>query len=87
MDIRSLPARLCAHFSVGTPLQAGLISHAVKLLMSNERQLALAKLGCWLLANVTTPVGNSARILLLQQPATLARLLHLTKPGQPGEVR
>eukprot|EP00967_Tisochrysis_lutea_P139595 scaffold253856_cov19-Tisochrysis_lutea.AAC.1 len=54
--------------------------------MSNPHHQALDKLGCWLLANLTTPLGSSVREQLLLKPSTLAHLVHLARPGQPEPV-
>ncbi|KAF5841972.1 armadillo-type protein [Dunaliella salina] len=67
-------------------VKAGLLDYAVGLLMSNPRHQALDKLGCWLLANLTTPLGSGVREQLLQQPSTLAQLVQLARPNQPEPV-
>jgi acyl-CoA synthetase (AMP-forming)/AMP-acid ligase II len=79
------PFALTHHIARSLAIQAGLLGRAVMLLMRNDKQLALAKLGCWLLSNVTSPLSSHARDELLQQPATLARLVYLAERGQPGE--
>jgi len=66
-------------------VQEGILEGAVKLIMCNTEQQALEKLGCWLLANVTIPMGSAAREQLLHQPTTLERLVLLAKQGQPGK--
>lgn len=71
--------------------QAGILRHVFRMLQPPSPLTALeaqasAKLGAWLLANLTTLHGAPARQVALSQPGVVSCLVQLVGAGVPGEA-